>query len=187
MPEKVTSDHLRSSGLLLQIDPTQCANIVEGRKLAEASKEQSHEPHRVPHLFATFNHAAQQAQQWVNELAKDLGWSEPSAYRLMRSVLRTLRDWLSPAETADLSAQLPVLVRGVYFDGWKPSPEPACERKKRDFITSVRASFGYDDEIDFDIAINAVFTLLERHISHREIVQIRSSMKKSLRELWPAD
>ncbi|TPK42164.1 DUF2267 domain-containing protein [Mesorhizobium sp. B2-5-4] len=144
--------------------------------------------HIVSHTsFATFNHAAQQAQQWVNELAKDLGWSEPSAYRLMRSVLRTLRDWLSPAEMADLSAQLPVLVRGVYFDGWKPSPLPAFERTKRDFITSVRASFGHDDEIDFDVAINAVFTLLDRHISHGEIVQVRSSMKKSLRELWPAD
>ncbi|EHH12691.1 DUF2267 domain-containing protein [Mesorhizobium amorphae] len=68
-----------------------------------------------------FTHAAEQAQQWVNELAKDLDWSEQSAYRFMKSVLHTLRDWLSPEEMADLSAQLPTLVRGIYFEGWKPS------------------------------------------------------------------
>ncbi|TJW36065.1 MAG: DUF2267 domain-containing protein, partial [Mesorhizobium sp.] len=110
--------------------------------------------------FAGFTHAAQQAQHWVNELAKDLCWSEPSAFRLLKSVLHTLRDWLSPAEMADLSAQLPVLVRGIYFEGWNPSATTVCERKKHDFVISVRTSFGYDDEVDFNTAINAVFKLL---------------------------
>lgn len=136
--------------------------------------------------FASFSHAAQQAQHWVNELARDLCWSEPSAFRLLRSVLHTVRDWLSPAEMADLSAQLPVLIRGIYFEGWNPAA-PARERKKSDFVLSVRASFGYDDDVDFDVAINAVFKLLNRHISHGEIVQVRNSMKKSLRKLWPVD
>ncbi|CAN7364293.1 DUF2267 domain-containing protein [Mesorhizobium sp. LjNodule214] len=132
-----------------------------------------------------FAHAAEQAQQWVSELARDLGWSEQSAYRLLRSVLHTLRDWLSPAEMADLSAQLPTLIRGIYFEGWNPSA-PESEHKKRDFVLSVRNSFGYDEAVDFDVAINAVFKLLDRHISHGEIVQVRNSMKKSLRHLWPA-
>ncbi|BAB52859.1 MULTISPECIES: DUF2267 domain-containing protein [Mesorhizobium] len=136
--------------------------------------------------FSGFTHAAQQAQQWVKELAADLRWSEPSACRLLRSVLHAMRDWLPPAETADFSAQLPVLIRGIYFEGWDPSA-PEHERKKRDFVLSVRNSFGYDDDVDFDVAISAVFKLLDRHISHGEITQVRNSMKKSLRELWPAD
>ncbi|PBC19520.1 MULTISPECIES: DUF2267 domain-containing protein [unclassified Mesorhizobium] len=136
--------------------------------------------------FSGFTHAAQQAQQWVKELAADLRWSEPSACRLLRSVLHAMRDWLPPAETADFSAQLPVLIRGIYFEGWAPSA-PGHERKKRDFVLSVRNSFGYDDDVDFDVAIRAVFKLLDRHISHGEITQVRNSMKKSLRELWPAD
>lgn len=81
--------------------------------------------------FGSFTHAAQQAQQGVNELARDLCWSEPSACRLLRSVLHTVRDWLSPAEMADLSAQLPVLIRGIYFEGWNPSVL-VRERKKSD-------------------------------------------------------
>jgi uncharacterized protein (DUF2267 family) len=134
---------------------------------------------------AGFTHAAQQAQQWVNELAQDLGIGEPNALRLLRSVLHTLRDWLSQEEMADLSSQLPTLIRGIYFEGWQPSKSPVWERKKHDFIVSVRDTFGYDTEVDIDTAIGAVFSLLHRHIAHGEIEQVRNSMKKSLRELWP--
>lgn len=81
--------------------------------------------------IATFSHAAEQAQQWVNELADDLEWNERRAYRLLRSVLQAPRDSLSTEEMADLSAQLPVRIRG-------------------------------------------------------EISQVRNSMKKSLRQLWPS-
>ena len=116
-----------------------------------------------------FTHAAEQAQQWVNELAKDLGWSEQRAYRFL----------------ADLSAQLPTLIRGVYFEGWNPSQTPSRERKKGDFVIGVRNSFGYEAEADIDTAIKAVFKLLDRHLSHGEVVQVRNSMKKSLRHLWP--
>ncbi|MGX7876755.1 hypothetical protein ACVDG5_032440 [Mesorhizobium sp. ORM6] len=63
--------------------------------------------------------------------------------------------------------------------------QPACQRKKRDFVICVRKSFGYEPEIDFDKAIGAVFKLLDRHISHGEIVQVRNSMKKSPRQLRP--
>jgi uncharacterized protein (DUF2267 family) len=141
----------------------------------------------MTHTSATgFTHAAEQAQQWVNELAQDMGWSEQNAHRLLKSVLHTLRDWLTPEEMADLSAQLPTLLRGIYFEGWKPDT-PMRERKKRDFVICVRNSFGYEPDVDIDQAIKAVFKVLDRHISHGEIVQVRNSMKKSLRHLWPMD
>lgn len=136
--------------------------------------------------IGTFSHAAQQAQQWVNELATELGWNERRAHHLLKGVLTALRDWLSPGEAADLSAQLPILIRGIYFEGWDPSLSPASERKKRDFVIRVKRDFGHDTNVDFDVAINAVFRLLDRHLSRGESFQVRSSMKKSLRELWPA-
>jgi len=62
--------------------------------------------------IGTFSHAAQQAQQWVNELAAELGWNERRAHHLLKAVLTALRDWLSPEEAADLSAQLPTFDQG---------------------------------------------------------------------------
>lgn len=134
-----------------------------------------------------FPHAAQQAQQWVNELADDLDWDQRRASRLLRSVLHAVRDWLSPEEMADLSAQLPLLIRGIYFEGWKPTDVPVFERKKEDFVSRIEAEFADDRLYDTDAAIAAVFRLLNRHISHGEIIQVRNSMKKSLQQLWPTD
>lgn len=137
--------------------------------------------------MVNFTQAAQQAQQWVNELAEDLDWNERRSYHLLRCVLHTLRDWLSSEEMADLSAQLPVLIRGIYLEGWKPHATPVLERKKEDFIERVQEAFSDDLLNDPDAAVAAVFRLLDRHVSHGEIVQVRNSMKKSLRGLWPAE
>ena len=96
-----------------------------------------------------------------------------------------MRDWLSLEEAADLSAQLPLLLRGLYFEGWNPSISPVSKRSKHYFILSLTKRLGHDADVEIDKAITAVFGLLDRHISLGEIVQVRNSMKKSLRQLWP--
>lgn len=137
--------------------------------------------------ISNFSQAAQQAQQWVNEVAGELDWDVPRAYRLLRAVLHVLRDWLPPEEMSDLAAQLPVLVRGVFFEGWKPLDGLGRDRRKDDFIIAVRRELGFEEEIDFDLAIGAVFHLIQRHVSAGEVEQVRNSMRKALRQLWPAD
>jgi uncharacterized protein (DUF2267 family) len=133
-----------------------------------------------------FTQAASQAQQWVNELAADLGWDERRAYRLMRSVLHTLRDWLQPDEMADLSAQLPLLVRGIFFEGWQAGRSPATDRSKDNFISRVWIDLAHEENLGSpDRAITMVFRLLERHLDEGELRQVRSTMKKGLRQLWP--
>ena len=134
-----------------------------------------------------FTSAANQAQQWVNELAADLGWDERRSYRLLRSFLHTLRDWLSPGEMADLSAQLPLLVRGIFFEGWQPGKSPAADRSKDNFVSRVWTDLAREESLgDPDHAITMVFRLLERHLDAGELKQVRSTMKKGLRQLWPA-
>ncbi len=137
--------------------------------------------------ITSFTHAAEHAQQWVNELAEDLNWDERRAHHLLRSTLHAIRDWLSPEEMADLSAQLPTLVRGIYFEGWRPHAAPAAKRSREDFIERIRLDFGDDRLNDPAAAIAAVFRLLDSRLSLGEIVQVRNSMKKSLRDLWPKD
>lgn len=134
----------------------------------------------------SFSQAADLAQHWVNELAADLDWDEKRSHRLLRSVLQTLRDWLSPEEMADLAAQLPVLVRGIYFEGWSPRHGLEPDRSKQEFVGRVQDAFTDDSLDDPDTAISAVFRLLDRHISAGEAVQVRNSMKKALRRMWPA-
>ena len=89
---------------------------------------------RTIHIFT---HHAEEAQHWVNALCEDLDWpSDKRGYHLLRAVLHALRDWLSPEELADFSAQLPVLVRGVLFEGWDPAALPVIDRSREDFFAN---------------------------------------------------
>ncbi|MBA3909605.1 MAG: DUF2267 domain-containing protein [Rhodobacter sp.] len=135
--------------------------------------------------ISSIDHAPQVVAEWLNLLQTDLGWSDRGrALQLLRGTLHALRDFLTVDEAADLAAQLPLLIRGIYFEGWVPSKTPAHPRTAEDFMGRVTKSFGNDPPIDPDAAIAAVFSVLRRQISLGEYDQITHAMRKSLRHLW---
>ena len=70
-------------------------------------------------------HTVQLTHTWINELDDRLGWNnKPRSYRLLKAVLHALRDWLQLNEAADLAAQLPTLLRGAYYEQWRPATTP---------------------------------------------------------------
>jgi len=135
--------------------------------------------------LASIDHAPQVAAEWINDLADALGWSERGrAWLLLRETLHALRDFLTVDEAVDLAAQLPVLLRGVYFEGWDPSAAPTRPRGKADFVARVAANFSREPLEDAEGAVAAVFDLLRRRLSEGEIEQVVHSLRKPLRELW---
>jgi uncharacterized protein (DUF2267 family) len=140
----------------------------------------------MSNTIPAFMQAATQAQHWVNELSEELGWSERRAYRLLRTVLHALRDGLGKEEMADLAAQLPTMMRGVFFEGWRPGSADEPPRRKEMFVERVQRELANEPLEDPEMAIAAVFRLLDRHVDQGEIEQVRHSMKKGLRQLWPA-
>jgi len=131
------------------------------------------------------DNAPQAVAEWLNLLCDDLGWSDKKrAYRLLRETLHALRDFLTTAEAADLGAQLPLLLRGIYYDGWNPATTPAHPRGKQGFMARVAAAFTQDPLGDTEEAVVAVVDLLRRQVSAGEIDQVASALRKPLRELW---
>ena len=136
--------------------------------------------------IATLDGATSQANVWLNEVEQAAHLDDREhAYRLLRATLHTLRDWLGVDEAADLGAQLPTLLRGIYYEGWDPSRTPVHPRTKDDFVASVQKAFRTDPLKNPDLAIHAVFLGLNRHVTAGEIAQVRHALQKSLRELWP--
>lgn len=136
--------------------------------------------------IASLDNATHQANVWLNELTDLMYWDDKQhSYRLLRSVLHALRDWMNTDEAADLGAQLPMLVRGIYYEGWNPSATPVRERNKDDFVARLQADFKTDPLSNPDLGITAVLTVLANHLNHGELKQVRDSMQKPLRDLWP--
>ena len=133
----------------------------------------------------SLDHAPQVFAEWLNELRDDLQWPEKArAYLLLRQTLHAIRDFLSVDEAADLASQMPVLVRGVFYDGWNPSRVPVKARNKSDLLARISGSFEREPVEDTERAVAAVFDLLRRHISEGEFDQVRHAMRKPIQELW---
>jgi uncharacterized protein (DUF2267 family) len=105
---------------------------------------------------------------------------------VLAAVLHTLRDRLTVDEAAELGAQLPILVRGLYYDQWHhPSGKPIRLRHKEEFLAALEAKLDDLRHVDAESAARAVFSVLERHIAAGEIEHIKSALPSELRELWP--
>jgi uncharacterized protein (DUF2267 family) len=135
-----------------------------------------------------FDGTLQKTQLWLNEIMSELDWHDRpnKAYLALRTVLHALRDRLTVEEAVDLGAQLPMLIRGLYYEGWTLKGKPHKERKKADFLEHVKDTFENDYTSRPESITRAVFKTLARHTSKGEIADIKNMLPKPLHELWPA-
>ena len=131
--------------------------------------------------------AAQTAHEWVNELAGRLDWvSKRSALRLFRVTMHQIRDHLLLDEVAQFSAQLPLLIRGMFFEGWVPKRTPVKERHAKTFVQAIEAQLADTDDYRGQEDITYVFHLLNAHLSAGEIEDVRASLPSEIRDFWPS-
>ena len=132
-----------------------------------------------------FNKTLLKTRGWLKDLMEELDWEEPhKAYLALRAVLHVLRDRLTVEEAAQLAAQLPMLIRGFYYEGWDPSGKPLKERHQEEFLSHVKSYFKNDEKIEPERVVRAVFKVLSKHISQGEIEDIKQTLPGNLRILW---
>ena len=86
------------------------------------------------------DHSVQQINIWLKALGEELHTEDRhDAYLALRAVLHVLRDRLTPEQAAHLGAQLPTIVRGLFYEGWRLSAQPGSERQPADFAALVAA------------------------------------------------
>jgi len=134
-----------------------------------------------------FDAPLQKTQVWLNELMTELQWEDKpqKTFLALRTALHALRDRLTVEEAVHLGAQLPILIRGFYYEGWKLTQKPVKERHKSDFLNQIAHVFREDDTVDPEKVMRAVFKVLARHITVGEIENVKHLLPKSLQELWP--
>jgi len=122
--------------------------------------------------------------EWLGELAARVGYgSKRSTLRLLRTTLHLLRDRLQADELAQFSAQLPILIRGIMFEGWQPKYTP---KKSPGFEEALVAAMEGDGEFRGAEDARHVFDLLNNRISRGEIVDVRGCLASDMRDLWSA-
>jgi len=122
---------------------------------------------------------------WLQQIMDQMEWDDRGrAYLALRVVLHALRDRLSVDEAAALGAQLPLLIRGIYYENWSPHGKPVKERHKTDFLAHIERGFRDTPTADPEEVCQAVFHVLAEHVSPGEIAHVKATLPAEIRELW---
>jgi predicted ATPase/uncharacterized protein (DUF2267 family) len=84
-----------------------------------------------------FDTTLQHTNLWLKELMEHLGIDRRHAYKVLGATLHAVRDRIGPENAVHLGAQLPMLIRGFYYEGWHLAGTPIKLRHKEDFLDYV--------------------------------------------------
>lgn len=124
---------------------------------------------------------------WLKDILDQLKWqSKNSAYQALRGTLHALRDRLPKEEAVQLAAQLPLLIKGMYYDGWTLRDKPE-KFEKEEFARRVHEQFQLDPDLNPAEIIRAVLWVMYRRMGEGELKDVKSNMPKDIQEWFPEE
>jgi uncharacterized protein (DUF2267 family) len=140
--------------------------------------------------IAAFDRTIQKTNIWIKELMQEMGWqNRERTYGVLRACLHSTRDILTNEEVTQFGAQLPTLLRGAYFDGWKSRTGPIRIKTVEEFYDLVFQHLGAaqkhfsDDEIR--AFTHAYFNVATKHVSSGEMLDVKAGLPKKVQNLIP--
>jgi len=131
-----------------------------------------------------FDKTLQTTNIWLDEIMAEIGPDRRVAWKVLSVVLHKLRDRLPVELSAHLGAQLPLLVRGVYYDQYRPAAQPTGAKTLDAFVEDVADWLSDTRQVDPKAAIDAVFGVLSRHVPQGQLAKVRQALPESLRSSW---
>jgi uncharacterized protein (DUF2267 family) len=135
---------------------------------------------------AALDHTIQETNIWLKALAEELHFEDRHhAYNALRAVLHALRDRLTPETAVHLGAQLPMLVRGLYYEGWHMAGKPTKDHSTQEFADHVLEQLPPQFRIDPLYVARGVFKILWERLDPGESAKVIDHLPLQLRALWP--
>jgi uncharacterized protein (DUF2267 family) len=122
---------------------------------------------------------------WLKEIMADHGNDRQVAWHILGAVLRALRDRLPADLAAHLGAELPLVVRGLYYDQYKPSEQPDVTRTLDAFLDRVQEGLKMIRPVNPEQAVRSVFKVIVHHVDLGQSAKVRDALPKEVQALWP--
>jgi uncharacterized protein (DUF2267 family) len=136
--------------------------------------------------LSTFDKTLQQTNVWLRALMDQLYTDDRHiAYLVLRATLHALRDRIGPENAVHLGAQLPMLLRGLFYEGWHMAGTPTREHNRQQFLDHVRLELPPPLAQDAERAVRAVFTVMLEKVEPGEVAKVIGLLPADLRDLWP--
>jgi len=132
-----------------------------------------------------FDKTIQTTNIWLGEIMEEHGPDRQLAWHLLSAVLHALRDRLPVDLSAHLGVQLPLLVRGAYYDQFQPTKQPGRLRSLGEFLDKVHDELKLAKPVDTADAVRTVFGVLSHHVEPNQVAKVREALPEEVRSLWP--
>lgn len=133
--------------------------------------------------FQTFN-------MWLIELQDSLHFeNRQQAYKALKVTLHAIRDFITVNQSANFSSQIPMIARGLYYEGFVPARLPTEERDREEFLAQIRDNFDQapgPQIIDPIRIAEGVFELINKHVSPGAVENVRGELPGEIAALWPS-
>ena len=132
-----------------------------------------------------FDTAVRGTNDWIDNLKQQLGWHDRERiYVVLLATLHALRDCLARDEAIYLGAQLPALLRGLYYEGWHPGGHKAAGSRSA-FLERIHDGVHRDPGVDAEEVARAVLALIATRLPAAEVEDAKAATPKALHNLWP--
>jgi uncharacterized protein (DUF2267 family) len=122
--------------------------------------------------------------EWVKAMAAELGIDDrEDAWRLLRADLQVLRDELSIDEAAQLAAQLPMVLRGAFWEGFNPGHQPARLRRREEFLARYAERAHLGDLTEAERAAVAASRVMSDRITEGEMNDVFAQLPSEVRQI----
>jgi uncharacterized protein (DUF2267 family) len=132
----------------------------------------------------TIESTTHRTHEWIGRIAKALHMEKRDAWKSLRSVLQTVRDRLPVEVAVNFGAQLPMLIRGMYYEGWEPSKAP-IKMMLREFLEIVQQNIVADRTIDPVETTQAVLAVAGSYVGLGEMDKVKESFPRDMQNLFP--
>jgi uncharacterized protein (DUF2267 family) len=128
-----------------------------------------------------FEKSQEKAAEWVRDMMVCLDCDDQQqALHALRAGLHALRDRLTVEEAAQLAAQMPLFIRGLFFENWHPAGKPLRIRHPNEFLALVIANYAPRSDAYADEIVQATFRVLRKHVSEGELTDVVMSLPEPL-------
>ena len=132
-----------------------------------------------------FDTTVQESNLWLKAVMDHLHTDDRHlAYLALRGTLHALRDRIGPENAVHLAAQLPMLLRGLYYEGWRMAASATKERSRAEFFEHLRSELPRGSPIDPDLAARSVFAVMWEKLDLGEVAKVVERLPPDLQELW---
>jgi len=138
--------------------------------------------------LAVIESTVQKTHEWLGDIKRRLGFdNDHAAFAALRAVLHAVRDHLPTDDAAHLGAELPMLLRGLYYEGWNPSFGPA-NTERHHCLDGIRHALRDHAELqNTEQVTRIVLGVLDLHVAPGERTKIANILPRELRSLWPTE